>query len=313
MKIVLDLTKLVAEGKLTEAQALELQALAKPQTNLLAINILMTLGVVAIAAGIVALLPTVATAIALGLVLVAAGLAVSFRMDIQWSLLGTAMTITGALLASAGIVGQTEAHWSGFVIAAALLLALAIATRSGLLSALTVFALAATLGSKTGYEFASYFLAIEEPTITIVVFTLLALAAYLVARRVPADYEQVALSFARISLLMVNFGFWIGSLWGDDPGHSWRAGDASRLVIPDYVFVVGWAIALVGVGIWAARANRRFVVNTVAAFGAIHFYTQWFERLGAAPLSILLAGVLVVAIAVGLWRYNLRPPHTAVA
>ena len=46
------------------------------------------------------------------------------------------------------------------------------------------------------------------------------------------------------------------------------------------------------------------MVNLVATFGAIHFYTQWFERLGANPLSILIAGVLALVFALGLWRFN---------
>jgi iron complex transport system permease protein len=278
MKIVLDLTKLVAEGKLTTAQAEELQALARPSTGLLAINILMAFGVFAIAGGCLALVPSVITAIALGVVLAGVGVAISLGVSAQWSLLGTAITIAGALIASAGIVALSEGQWFGFAIATAVLLGLAVAIRSALLS---------------------------EPAITIAVFSLLALATYLISLRVPAGYAPLALGFSRLSLVMVNFGFWIGSLWGDKPGHSWRtSADTWGLNIPDYVFVIGWAIALVGVGIWAARANRRFVVNTVATFGAIHFYTQWFERLGADPLTVLGAGVLVVAIAVGLWRYN---------
>jgi len=312
VKIVLDLTKLVAEGKLTEAQAQELQALARPATSLLAINILMAFGVFAIAGGVLLLLPTLVTAIALGAVLAGAGVVISLGVNAQWSLLGTAITIAGALITVAGTIGQCDQRWFGFAIAAALLLALAVAVRSALLSALTVLVLAGMLGSSTGYDFATYFLGVQEPTITIAVFALLALAAYLVSLRVPAGYEPLAIGFSRLSLVMINFGFWIGSLWGDDPGHSWRH---SGMIphIPDYVFVVGWAIALIGVGIWAARANRRFVVNTVATFGAIHFYTQWFERLGAQPLTILLAGVLVVAIAIGLWRYNITAGRVRVA
>jgi iron complex transport system permease protein len=54
----------------------------------------------------------------------------------------------------------------------------------------------------------------------------------------------------------------------------------------------------------AARANRRWVVTTAATFGAINFYTQWFERLGAEPWAIIVAGLTIVGIAVGLWRYN---------
>lgn len=306
MKIVLDLTKLVAEGKLTEAQSLELQALARPQTSLLAISIMMTFGVVAIAAGVMALIPTPTTMLVIGAALIALGLGVSVRAGPQWWLLGTALTIVGALLTAGPLLDLTKGQWFGFAGTTVLFLALAIAIRSSFLSALAVLAVAGLLGSSTKYDFASYFLIVQEPTITIAVFAVLALGAYLVSLRLPADYERLAVTFARVSLLMINFGFWIGSLWGDDPGHSWRSNDVPHPFIPDYVYVVGWAVALIGVGIWAARANRRFVVNTVAAFGAIHFYTQWFERLGAEPLSILLAGMLVVAIAVGLWRYNAR-------
>src|SRR5580698_618480 len=111
MKIVLDLTKLVAEGKLTTAQAEELQALARPSTGLLAINILMAFGVFAIAGGCLALVPSVMTAIALGVVLAGVGVAISLGVSAQWSLLGTAITIAGALIASAGIVALSEGQW----------------------------------------------------------------------------------------------------------------------------------------------------------------------------------------------------------
>jgi hypothetical protein len=108
MKIVLDLTQLVAEGRLTEAQSQELQALARPATGLLAINILMAFGVFAIAGGVMLLLPTIATAIALGVVLAGAGVAIALGVGPQWSLLGTAVTIEGALITSAGIIAWFE-------------------------------------------------------------------------------------------------------------------------------------------------------------------------------------------------------------
>jgi len=41
-------------------------------------------------------------------------------------------------------------------------------------------------------------------------------------------------------------------------------------------------------------------------FAAIHFYTQWFERLGATPLSVLIGGVLVLAFAALAWKLNER-------
>jgi hypothetical protein len=76
------------------------------------------------------------------------------------------------------------------------------------------------------------------------------------------------------------------------------------LVIPDWAFVIAWTIALVAVGIWATAANRRWVINLIAVFGAIHFYTQWFERLGASPGSVLGAGLLALGLAIGLWHLN---------
>lgn len=36
------------------------------------------------------------------------------------------------------------------------------------------------------------------------------------------------------------------------------------------------------------------------------FYMQWFERPGATPLSILLGGLVMLAIALALWRFNQR-------
>ena len=61
---------------------------------------------------------------------------------------------------------------------------------------------------------------------------------------------------------------------------------------------------MLAVGIWGARENRRWVVNIAAVFGGIHFYTQWFNILGANALSVLGGGVLILAIAMALYRYN---------
>jgi hypothetical protein len=182
--------------------------------------------------------------------------------------------------------------------------------------ALVPLTLAGALGSSTGYMHAVYMLTVTEPSITIVFFALLAGAAYVVSQQVGQAYQQLAVIFARVSVILVNFGFWIGSLWGDYPAQSWLHGEAyygsagdhawreAALHVPDTFFILTWAALIIGVGIWAARANRRWVVTTASVFGAIHFYTQWFERLGANPFGVIVAGLIIVAIAVGLWRYN---------
>jgi hypothetical protein len=315
IKIVLDVTRLVGEGKLTREEAERLKALASRDTGTLAINTLMSFGAIAVSAGILALNPSFAAGAAVGVVLLLIGLALTFGAPVQWSLLGTATTIIGALLLSGGIIGLFEGAFAGTVFTVALLFALAVLIQNGFLMALVPLAIAGALGSSTGYAHATYMLIVSEPTITILVFSMLAAAAFLVSQRLGAVYERLGIVFARVSLLLVNFGFWVGPLWGDHPGSSWASAEthtrsqnwerSAAFNIPDYVFDISWALLLVGVGIWGVHAGRRWVVNSATTFGAIHFYTQWFERLGARPLSVTLAGLSVVAIAVALWRYNI--------
>ena len=105
-------------------------------------------------------------------------------------------------------------------------------------------------------------------------------------------------------MFLVNFGFWVGSLWGDRT-------KAGEVVIADWVFAGLWAIALLAAGIWGWRSSRRWLVNVVAVFGGIDFYTQWFERLGASAQTVLIAGLLALGFAVGLRVLNARLGTTA--
>lgn len=310
MKITLDLSKLVEDGKLTAEEAERLKTLASQETGSLGVNILIAFGVVSIAAGAVALLPSAATVIAVGVLLFMLGLAVVLNNIAQWAVFGQICVVTGALMFSGGVIGEMEGSLASMLIVTAALAGASLLARSSLLAALAVIALSATLGARTGYEHAMYSLAIFEPTLTIVLFSALALAAYCGSLRLKADYERLAIMVARTSILLVNFGFWVGSLWGDplyllrgfkdhNPAEMMRS-----IVIPDYVFGIVWAAALIGAAIWAVTVNRRWLVNIAAAFGAIHFYTQWFERLGATPLSVLLGGVLMLVVAYGLWTFN---------
>jgi uncharacterized membrane protein len=99
---------------------------------------------------------------------------------------------------------------------------------------------------------------------------------------------------------MANLGFWVGSLYGD------------RLFgtnISEIYFSIAWALALLAFIYYGLQTNRRFVINIAAVFGAIHFYTQWFEILGAQPFSLLVGGVLMIIFALILWSYN-KNPHS---
>jgi hypothetical protein len=297
MKVVLDLTKLLEEGKITREEHDRLARLGASATGSLAFNILLGFGVIAVSAGAVALVPDAITGIILGAIVLGIGLGLYAARWAQWEVLAPICTLVGALGLAGGIIVETDAFVWAFVAITVGFAVAGIIGRSGLLIALAVLAFSSTLGARTGYEHATYFLGIEEPTLTIVVFSILAIGTFLLSKILPTAYERLAIMAARVSILLVNFGFWIGSLWGDD---SERLG----IHVNDMVYVILWAIALIAVGIWAARENRRWLVNIVAVFGAIHFYTQWFERLGAEPITVLLAGVLALAFAIGLWYFN---------
>jgi hypothetical protein len=311
MKITLDIPKLVEEGKLTREEADKLKALAALDTGSLGVNILIGFGVVAIASGAVALVPTPLTAMSLGFALLIVGCAIVLNRVQQWILLGQICLVIGALMFGGGVIAYGAGSLASMLIVTVAFALAAVAARSGLLMALSVLAASACLGARTGYSHALYSLAIFEPTLTVMLFSALALIAYRASKRLPADYERLAITAARTSLLLVNLGFWIGSLWGDPLMllRSMNAGDESsafttRTIIPAAAFSILWAIVLLGAGIWAVQVNRRWLLNLVAVFAGIHFYTQWFEHLGATPLSVLLGGLVMLACAIALWTFN---------
>jgi hypothetical protein len=307
MKVVLDLDQLRADGEITQAEYDKLSRYAAHATGSLGINILVGFGVVAVAAGAVALVPNAITGMIVGAAVFAAGLWL-LRVP-SWDLLARICVVVGALMAAMGLIALGEGSLESLIAVTIALAVGGVIAKSGLLIAASVLALGSVIGARTGYSHAAYSLAIYEPLITIVVFSALAYGTFIWSKRLPEAYAQLAIMAARTSVLMVNFGFWVGSLWGD---RLWLLrGDvaspeavARAPVIPEWAFGIGWAAALAAVGYWGVKANRRWVVNVCAVFAAIHFYTQWFDKLGPNPFAFFLGGLLMLAFALALWRFN---------
>src|SRR5829696_4357252 len=256
-------------------------------------------------------------AAAIGGIVFAVGLLLRFRRGDLWSLLSQTLIIVGALTGAGGLLVLENGSLRAALVITAAFAATAVLTRSSLMAALSVVSLAGCLGARTGYVHAMYSLSIQEPTVTIVLFSALALALYLVSLRVRADYERIAIAAARMSVVLVNFGFSIGSLWGDnlrlvravflndDTVRMVRRGGA---MIPSAMFSIGWALALIAVGVWGVRSKRRWVVNVAAVFAGIHFYTQWFSILGPNAFSVLVGGIVMIAAAFALRSVNRQTP-----
>lgn len=301
MKVTLDLDDLVQRGELTPAEADRLKGFAKADTGALGTNILLSFGASAIVIGLGALFPSAETAIVLGGLLLALGLVLRFNGIERWTLFGQVCVSIGALALSGGISILADGSVPINLAIGAGLAVTAVAARSGLLAALAVIMLTATVGGATAFNGAFFW----QPALTIGILAALILGLYLLSLRLPPVYERLAIIGARVAILMLNFGFLIGSLFGDD---------AVRL--PPLAFSVAWALVLIVTGVWAIGANRRWVVNTAAVFGAIHFFIQWFATLGPSPIAILGGGVLLVCFGFAIrWfnrRYGSKPQPDAV-
>lgn len=301
MKVTLDLTALREAGHIDQAEFDKLAALAAKSTGSLAFNILIGFGVVAVSGAALALVPHPVMAAVLGLLMSGAGMATLFSGNQQWSVLANICLLAGMLMLSGGLVLVMLGSTLAFALVTLMLAATAVITRSGLMAACAVLAFGSALGARSGYFHATYTLRIDEPTLTIAVFSVVALALYQLSRFERAGLSHVAIIGARTAIILVNFGFWIGSLWGEKL-ELFAGTEPFR--VPASVFSIGWALALIAVAVWGVRVNRRWVVNVATVFGAIHFYTQWFERLGATPVSVLLAGLLALGLALGLRAFN---------
>jgi iron complex transport system permease protein len=297
MKVTIDLDELLEEGKINQAEYDKFSQFSARGTAHLAFNIFVGFGVIAVSGGALALLPTPATAIALGLVICAVGCTLAYERVEQWEMLANICVLVGAMLFGGGVIKAGEGSVGSFLIVAAAFAFAGVFVHSSLLTVFAVFALASCLGTRTGYLHATYFLGIAEPAFTVVLFTIFSVAMYQLSKRLSANYQGIAIAASRTGVFLVNFGFWIGSLWGNHK-------QGGEVVIADWVFATVWAVALLAAGTWAWRQNRRWLVNVVAVFAAIHFYTQLFERMGASPETVLSAGMLTLGFAVVLRKMN---------
>jgi iron complex transport system permease protein len=132
-----------------------------------------------------------------------------------------------------------------------------IIAKSGLIIALSVFTITPLITFSPFHGYMSYFLLTEQPGTTIFVYAILSAGVYFFSKKLESQYERLAIIFSRASLVLMNFGFWVGSLWGDT---------VFDFHINEKTFAVFWAIALIGTGVWATRNNKKFVVNSIVIF-----------------------------------------------
>lgn len=304
MKVTLDLAQLLRDGHITTDDYRKLSGFAARDTGSVAFNLLVGCGVIAVAGAALALVQNATTGVMIGALLMAAGLYVLMRHP-PWLVLANICILVAALMLGGGIMVLSGCTIASYLFLAAIFLVCAVVAQSALLVTLSVLAVVGAVGAGTVYSHAFYEVDIMRPLLTILVCGGIALAALQASKRLRHEFERLCIIAARAALFFANMGFWVGSLWGDrlDWATTTNAADTGAFV-PASLFAIGWAVALVGVAIWAVRENRRWVINVSAVFGGIHFYTQWFEHLDATPVSVLAAGLVTLSAALALWKFN---------
>jgi len=141
---------------------------------------------------------------------------------------------------------------------------------------------------------------------TVLLYALVGTGLYQLSKRIPINYEALTLAGAKAAVFLVNFGFWVGSLWGSYGGFNesyWNRADEMMNLSPG-VFSLLWAAALIVTAVWAVRVNRRWTLNVVTVFGGIHLYTQWFQFFDGSPGTLVLMGLVALGLAVGMRFVN---------
>ncbi len=319
-KISLDLDRLLKEEKISQQEADHLLSLSdgKKRAGLFA-NLFMILGAIAVSTGVLALQPSAIV----GLILATASLGLGYYLfqikSEEWRILSHGLIVIGCL----GLAGWTawqsqevwpdKMNWLPQIVALLLFTGGAAFFKQPFLAALVPLAFGSLIGSGTMYWHASYAIFVRECLVTIIVFSAIAGGLYYCREKLHKKWHSVTTMAARVSFFMINFAFWVGSLWGDyvfelwSSDDGWRAAQAWReqaLHVPESVFSFAWAIFL-GVCIWLGTKDyRRFLANTAVTFLAIHFYTQLFETFGANPIVLVTSGLTMLGAAFGVTRFD---------
>ncbi len=335
--ITLDLSRLIEDKLLSKAEAMRLFEIREPDkaTNRLA-SILYILGALAAAAGVILLKPTATTGLIIAIVCFLVGQTIRFKRWDHLHILSLALGIGSA----AGLTGWFVLEFgetlpaiavNGF--ATAVTLSMALAFRSRFLGALVPLGIGSMIGSGGAYWHASYGIFVREPAVTILLFATIAAALFFLARRsTHPDWRPMSTIAASMSLVVVNFGWWVGSLWGDyigdhlrgvadrSVGEAYQSWYAARqayretaLHIDDSLFAIGWAGSAVAMIVVGRKLRNRFVEIAGIVFLAINAFTQYFQYFRDEPWALVFGGLALVGVALGPVRLETNRREVAMA
>ncbi|GHH00042.1 hypothetical protein [Pseudodonghicola xiamenensis] len=257
--------------------------------------------------------------------------ATRLRLLAGWlCVLGLVVHLGGLLLASDSGVPQ----WLLYHYAGGMLILCGVALDIRVVSALAILPLGAALSARSFAESSAGAMAIHESALTIVQMASLVGLCLWAMRHCGGRVGRHAGGLGSLAFVWMNVAFWVGSVWGDvvgatlwgpqwpdfaaqsyslapdSPRQSFRDAqavfEAGALHLSAGLFAAVWALVLSAAGLWSAMGARRMVFNTVLTFATLHLYSQYFMRIDTTPGTVVIAGLIAIAIAYVAWQLNGR-------
>ncbi len=294
MKVTLNISKLLEQGKITKDEYLRLNSLADPPTTFINTKLLVGLSILAISISGVFLPRSPEATLLTGIGLRLFTIFISKLPN--WQILKTISSLAGALFMGAGIIWMGEGSHVAFLLVTFLFALLGLYSKDKLLIILSVLSLTFIPTGITAESSWDYFMPFRDPILTISIHTILIIVGYQLSFNLRNHAEQLAIVAARTAVIVVNLGFWVGAIWGSSSG-------LIPLNISAGWFSIIWILTLVYAALWASRAKRPWLQNVLSLSVGIHLYTQWFTNFGVSLFTLLPAVILATVIAFLIWKY----------
>ncbi|MBR1424960.1 hypothetical protein IJ579_05305 [bacterium] len=152
-------------------------------------------------------------------------------------------------------------------------------------------------GVFAGYGYASYWIGVSKPVVTIFLSIILLLIGYITELKNQNDdfiREKFSSAYNWTGLLMLFLSLWIASFWGFDIGLSEGSASTSELWFANLLFIA----ASIGAMYYGTQTEKKLFFNYGLTFLIIETYTVFCSRLWdymPAGLASLLLGVMIIA------------------
>lgn len=298
-KILIDIQKLHDEGKISTEEFQRLAALAPAAEQGRGINTLVSIGMLVLIGGILALFPGAATALLLGLGALSLGWFLQQKQPAasEYLLLVHILAVLGNSLVSAAIIlfFLTQLTWAVFIVAIISFINAVIFSNALLLfTGLTFLAGFGSLSPDWELAKENVF---AQPIGHILGFSALLVLGFFIPWG--KSYQNLRQAFFYGCLFFINLAFFVGTITGD----TWQF-FASDFVIQDNVFSLLWTLWLaLGIFLALSRKNQG-LFNFLVTFASLHFYVEFFRRLDFSAESMIVAGFLGLVFAFVLARLN---------